>query len=46
MDSVVLDVDTRRSRIVDLTTSVGDFCAGRGDGLCSVFAPTPPPVWP
>jgi len=25
--------------VVDLTDDVEDFCSGRGDGLCSVFAP-------
>ncbi len=39
MDSVVLTVDSARRRIVDLTDDVADFCAARGDGLCSVFAP-------
>ncbi len=39
MDSEVLDVDTARSRTVDLTDAVRAFCADRGDGLCSVFVP-------
>ncbi len=39
MDSAVLDVDTARRRIVDLTRDVRAFCAGHGDGLCSVFVP-------
>lgn len=39
MDTTVLDVDTSRDRIVDLTDQVRAFCAGRGDGLCNVFAP-------
>jgi thiamine phosphate synthase YjbQ (UPF0047 family) len=38
VDSEVLDVDTARSRTVDLTDAVRAFCADRGDGLCSVFA--------
>ena len=38
MDTTVLDVDTTRDRIVDLTEEVRAFCAGRGDGLCNVFA--------
>jgi secondary thiamine-phosphate synthase enzyme len=38
MDTTVLDVDTTRDRIVDLTEQVRAFCAGRGDGLCNVFA--------
>jgi secondary thiamine-phosphate synthase enzyme len=39
MDTTVLDVDASRSRIVDLTARVAQFCSGRGDGLCNVFAP-------
>jgi secondary thiamine-phosphate synthase enzyme len=32
-------VDTSDRRIVDLTGPVGEFCAGRGDGLVHVFVP-------
>jgi secondary thiamine-phosphate synthase enzyme len=39
MDSDVLDVDTARERIVDLTESVRKFCADHGDGLLNVFVP-------
>jgi secondary thiamine-phosphate synthase enzyme len=44
MDTDVLDVDTTRRRIVDLTDAVRSFCAkraagSRGDGLCNVFVP-------
>ncbi len=39
MDTTVLDVDTSRDQTVDLTGAVRSFCATRGDGLCSVFAP-------
>ncbi len=39
MDTTVLDVDTSRERIVDLTDGVRRFCRERGDGLCNVFAP-------
>ncbi len=39
MDTTLLDVDTSRDRIVDLTTLVRRFCADRGDGLCNVFVP-------
>jgi secondary thiamine-phosphate synthase enzyme len=39
VDSTVLTVDTGAGRIVDLTDDVVAFCAGRGDGLLSVFAP-------
>ena len=35
----MLDIDTARRRIVDLTDAVRSFCAGRGDGLCNVFVP-------
>ncbi len=39
MDSDVLDVDTSRRRIVDLSAQVRQFCGRRGDGLCNVFVP-------
>jgi secondary thiamine-phosphate synthase enzyme len=39
VDTTVLDIDTTDRRLVDLTTEVDDFCAGRGDGLLSVFVP-------
>jgi secondary thiamine-phosphate synthase enzyme len=39
VDSQVLNVDTASRQTVDLTDSVRDFCAGRGDGLCNVFVP-------
>jgi secondary thiamine-phosphate synthase enzyme len=39
METTVLDVDTSRDRIVDLTDRVRAFCSGHGDGLCNVFAP-------
>jgi secondary thiamine-phosphate synthase enzyme len=40
MDSIVLSVPTgSREAVVDLTTEVGEFCRGRGDGLMSVFVP-------
>ncbi|ULP39520.1 secondary thiamine-phosphate synthase enzyme YjbQ [Mycolicibacterium rufum] len=35
----MLEVDTARRRIVDLTGDVRQFCASRGDGLCNVFVP-------
>ncbi|HUO48142.1 MAG TPA: YjbQ family protein [Acidimicrobiales bacterium] len=37
MDSVVVEVDTSRRETVDLTGELLAFCAGRGDGLCSVL---------
>jgi len=39
MDSIEIDVDTTRARIVDLTGDLERFCAGRGDGLVSAFVP-------
>ena len=39
MDSALVELDTSRRQIVDFTDEVVTFCAGRGDGLCSVFAP-------
>lgn len=39
MDTTELGVDTSRRQVVDLTDDVESFCSGRGDGLCSVFAP-------
>ena len=39
MDTAVLNVDTTRRRIVDLTDDVRSFCASHGDGLCNVFVP-------
>jgi secondary thiamine-phosphate synthase enzyme len=39
MDTTVLDVDTSRRCVVDLTDQVRGFCRTRGDGLLNVFAP-------
>jgi secondary thiamine-phosphate synthase enzyme len=39
VETTVLDVDTARDRIVDLTPAAGRFCRGKGDGLLSAFAP-------
>ena len=39
MDSVVVAVDTAGREVIDLTEEVESFCRGRGDGLCSAFAP-------
>jgi secondary thiamine-phosphate synthase enzyme len=36
---MVLEVDTARRRVVDLSDELSAFCAGRGDGLCSIFVP-------
>jgi secondary thiamine-phosphate synthase enzyme len=39
MDTARLDIDTSRSRIVDLTPQLERFCAARGDGLVNAFIP-------
>ena len=39
MDTDVLDIDTTRRRIVDLTDAVRAFCRAHQDGLCNVFVP-------
>ena len=39
MQTQLLDLDTARRRIVDLTVEVREFCAGHNDGLCNVFVP-------
>src|ERR1700754_2890375 len=39
MDTDVIDVNTTRRRIVDLTDAVRSFCRDRSDGLCNVFVP-------
>jgi len=39
MDTIELSVDTSKRAVVDITVEVERFCAGRGDGLCSIFVP-------
>lgn len=39
MQTIVVDVDTSRSQVTDLTGEVARFCDGQGDGLVHVFAP-------
>jgi secondary thiamine-phosphate synthase enzyme len=39
MQTIEIDVDTSRERIVDLTRELERFCAGAGDGLVNVFVP-------
>ena len=39
MDTDVLEIDSSRRRIVDLTEEVREFCASHQDGLCNVFVP-------
>ncbi len=39
MQTIEIDVDTSRERIVDLTRELERFCAEHGDGLVNVFVP-------
>src|SRR5215510_8761140 len=39
MITSLIDLDTSRSRVVDLTDRVAAFCRDQGDGLVHVFAP-------
>ena len=39
MKTTEVDVDTSRSRVVDLTAELNRFCAGSGDGLVNAFVP-------
>ena len=39
MDTTVVDVDTSRARIVDLTRDAAAFVRDRDDGLLSIFVP-------
>ena len=39
MDTSELRLSVSRRQVVDLTDEVEEFCSGRGDGLCSIFAP-------
>jgi len=39
VDTEVVELRTGNERVVDVTDRIAEFCAGRGDGLCSVFAP-------
>jgi len=39
VDSDEIRLDTAGRTVIDVTGQVELFCAGRGDGLCSVFAP-------
>ena len=34
-----LHLETSGRAVIDITTEVRRFCAGKGDGLCSLFAP-------
>jgi secondary thiamine-phosphate synthase enzyme len=39
MNTDILEIDSSRRRIVDLTEEVREFCASQQDGLCNVFVP-------
>jgi secondary thiamine-phosphate synthase enzyme len=39
VDTRTLAIETGRRGVIDITAEVLEFCSGRGDGLCSVFAP-------
>lgn len=39
MDTTELKLNTSARPVLDITAEVERFCGGRGDGLCSVFAP-------
>jgi secondary thiamine-phosphate synthase enzyme len=39
MNTDVLEIDSSRRRIIDLTEEVREFCASQQDGLCNVFVP-------
>jgi secondary thiamine-phosphate synthase enzyme len=39
MRSRLLRLETAGRQVVDLSDELEEFCAGLGDGLCSVFAP-------
>jgi secondary thiamine-phosphate synthase enzyme len=39
VDTDLLEIDTTRRRIVDLTDAVRSFCSSQRDGLCNVFVP-------
>jgi secondary thiamine-phosphate synthase enzyme len=39
METTELRLDTSGRKVVDVTDEVASFCAGLGDGICSVFVP-------
>ena len=39
METALFDVRTENRLASDVTSVVTGFCAGRGDGLCHIFAP-------
>jgi secondary thiamine-phosphate synthase enzyme len=39
VETAVIEVDSARRQVVDLTGEIAAFCRERGDGLCSIFVP-------
>lgn len=39
MDTEIFSIRTGNRTVTDVTATVAEFCAGRGDGLCHVLAP-------
>ncbi|HEX5369640.1 MAG TPA: secondary thiamine-phosphate synthase enzyme YjbQ [Dehalococcoidia bacterium] len=39
METKLINIDTSRRKVVDLTPDATSFCAGKGDGLLNLFAP-------
>lgn len=39
MDTLEIEVDTSKSRVVDITEALERFCSERGDGLANAFVP-------
>ncbi len=39
METKTIAIETGRRRVTDITRDVLEFCAGRRDGLCTVFVP-------
>jgi secondary thiamine-phosphate synthase enzyme len=39
MQTIEIDIDSSRQRLVDLTTQLERFCAAQEDGLVNVFVP-------
>jgi thiamine phosphate synthase YjbQ (UPF0047 family) len=39
VDTDVLEIDTARRQIVDLTDAVRAFCGAHRNGLCNIFVP-------
>lgn len=39
MHTTEIRIDTGDREVTDLTEAIGEYCAGRGDGLLNIFAP-------